>query len=228
MQKPLFLLAACWLSYSISFTQNSTSNDVEVYSDLLYADEASAQNDSLQRLNLVLPKGKVRAPLLIWIGGGAWSYVDRNLEMDLAKHLARAGIAVASVGHRLSPAVWRDSSLNTGIQHPEHAKDIASALKWLFDQAPQYGYDRDNLFIGGYSSGGHLAALISLDRSYLKAEGLPANIIRGVIPISGAYDIVAYREALAAGGVQSLPSCTSMQSLERRLRSCATPPPPAT
>ncbi len=129
MQKSFSFLAAFFLFSSIAFSQTGPLYEVNVFSDLLYADETSPEDDSLQRLNLALPKGKAKVPLLIWIGGGAWSYVDRNLEMDLAKQLAQAGIAVASVGHRLSPAVWRDSSLTTGIQHPDHAKDIASAFK---------------------------------------------------------------------------------------------------
>jgi len=66
MQKTLFLLAACWLSCFISFTQTSPLYELEVVSDLLYVEEASVKDASLQRLNLVLPKGKVSAPLLIY------------------------------------------------------------------------------------------------------------------------------------------------------------------
>jgi carboxylesterase type B len=177
----------------------SQSENYEVFYDLPYLSEELATNDSLQRLNLVLPNENDNPPILIWIGGGAWSYGDKNQEMDLAKKLASKGIAVASIGHRLSPAIWRDSALNTGIQHPQHIKDIAASVKWLFENADNYGFDRNNIFIGGYSSGGHLAALIGLDNKYLNQIDLSPGIFKGIIPISGTYDIVDYHNVFLNG-----------------------------
>ncbi len=171
----------------------------EVFNDLLYMSKESVSDDRLQRLNLVLPKVNRKVPLLIWIGGGAWSYGDRNQEMDLAKKFASSGIAVASIGHRLSPATWRDSTLNSGVQHPKHVEDAASSVKWLFENSDKFGYDRENIFIGGYSSGAHLAALVSLDKKYLNKVGLSPQIFKGVIPISGTYDIIDYHQVFLNG-----------------------------
>ncbi len=139
-------------------------------------------------------KGQSDYPLLVWIGGGAWSYVDKDQEMALARRLAEQGIAVASVGHRLSPAVWRDPALDRGIQHPAHIEDIANAFAWLWKHAPEYSYDRDAIFLGGFSSGAHLAALLCMDGRRLDRVGLSTQNIRGVIPISGTYDIADYHQ----------------------------------
>lgn len=181
--------------FSTSFAQTDTKRKTKEFVDLRYLDESQVEVDSLQRLNLVLPVGKEDFPILIWIGGGAWSYVDRYMEMDLSRTFAEAGIAVASVGHRLSPAIWKDPKMNKGIQHPKHVEDIAAAIKWIYDHAQTYGYSTDKIFLGGFSSGAHLAALICLDESYLKKVGLSKNLIKGVIPVSGAYDIENYHEA---------------------------------
>lgn len=180
-----------------SFGQTKTKYEVSEISNIDYLGVRSV--DTIQKLNLVTPDGIEDYPLLIWIGGGAWSYVDRNVEMDLAKKFAEEGIAVASIGHRLSPATWRGSTLNKGIQHPEHVKDIAASFKWLYENAEEYGYDKDKIFVGGFSSGAHLAALIGLDDSYLKEVGLSKDVIRGMIPISGTYDIMNYHEVFATG-----------------------------
>ncbi|WP_299535545.1 alpha/beta hydrolase [Ulvibacterium sp.] len=196
MKKAILVLTAVLLVGQISFGQ---SEDFEVYNDLSYLNKESVSNDSLQRLNLVLPSNKEKYPLLIWIGGGAWSYGDRNQEMDLAKKLAAQGIAVASIGHRLSPAIWRDSTLDKGIQHPKHIEDVAAAVKWLHDNAATYGYDKEGFFIGGYSSGAHLSALISLDNTYLNQVDLSVELFKGVIPISGTYDIVDYHNVFLNG-----------------------------
>jgi len=197
MKRTLFLSTLVLLIAKSVFTQ---STEYTIHKDLAYLKKELTTNDSLQRLNLVVPNSNASSPLLIWIGGGAWSYVDRNQEMGLAKKMAAEGIAVASIGHRLSPATWRDSTLNTGIQHPKHIEDLAASVKWLYNNAANYGYDQEKMFIGGYSSGGHLAALICLDSTYLSDVGLSPQLFKGVIPISGTYDIADYHEVLQNSG----------------------------
>ena len=76
---------------------------------------------------------------------------------------------------------------------------MAAAVRWLYDHASRYGYDQEKIFIGGYSSGAHLAALISLDERYLEKVGLSTNLFKGVIPISGTYDIVDYHQTFLNG-----------------------------
>ena len=174
--------------------QVSSDGSLKEIRDLLYVDKVEVKNDSLQRLNVVLPSEGDDFPLLIWIGGGAWSYVNRDMEMDLGRRFASRGIAFASVGHRLSSAVWKDPTLESGIKHPEHVKDVASAFRWLYERASRFGYDRDKIFVGGYSSGGHLAALLGMDSTYLNEVSLSPSNIRGMIPIAGAYDILDYYE----------------------------------
>lgn len=173
--------------------------------DISYIETDGVEEDTLQQLNLILPKeDNVNIPLLIWIGGGAWSYVNKDMEMDLAREIVKEGIAVASVGHRLSSAVWRDSTMNTGVEHPTHVKDIALSIKWLYDHALEYGYDKEQIFVGGFSSGAHLSALVSLDDRYLSELDLPKGLIKGVIPMSGTYDVVDYYETFLNGNRPAL------------------------
>jgi acetyl esterase/lipase len=197
-QSLCFILFCCFTV--IGFGQTPSPGSIKEFVNIPYLEPSQMEVDSLQRLNLVIPEGTEGTPLLIWIGGGAWSYVDRHQEMDFARKLATEGIAVASIGHRQSTAIWRDSSLNSGIQHPKHIEDVAASVRWLYQNASKYGIDRDQFFIGGYSSGAHLAALLCLDSSYLLQENLPASLFQGVIPISGAYDITHYYEVMLNGG----------------------------
>lgn len=198
------LLVAFVCLPALAYAQPGPPIHLRGIDNLLYADPSDVENDSLQRLNLVLPSHPTNPPLLIWIGGGAWSYGDRHVEMDLARALAREGIAVASVGHRLSPAIWRDPALNEGVQHPAHIEDVARAFRWLHDNAANYGFDKGRMFVGGYSSGGHLAALLSLNERYLRVQGLSTANIRGVIPIAGVYDISDYHRVFLASDNSSM------------------------
>jgi hypothetical protein len=159
-----------------------------------YEDEAL--DSDLTQVNLLLPEGVENPPVFMWIGGGAWAYVDRHQEMDLCRKLATRGIAMVSVGHRLSPALLSEPKRTEGIKHPEHVKDVAQAFKWVYENAEKYGYDHANIFIGGFSSGAHLSTLLAMDNRYLKAVGLSNEMIRAIIPVGGGYDIPHYKEVL--------------------------------
>ena len=146
------------------------------------------------KLNLFLPKGNTNPPLVMWIHGGAWAAGDRWDEIKLAKKFVEQGIAVATINHRLSPAVRMDSSLTKGVIHPAHIKDCAAAFAWLYEKAEIYGFDREHIFVSGYSSGAHLSALLALDPKYLGEHDLELSAIRAAIPIAGAFDLEKYYE----------------------------------
>ncbi len=165
------------------------------FTNISYVQTTGGERDSLQMLNLVVPVTEKSAPLLLWIGGGAWSYVDRHMEMDFAKQMAAQGIAVASVGHRLSPATWKDPAMDKGVKHPKHIEDVAAAFAWLLKHAEAYGYDPKRIFVGGYSSGAHLSALLTLDDQYLGKHGCTLGDVQGLVAISGTYDIQDYYQA---------------------------------
>ncbi|MEL6652943.1 MAG: alpha/beta hydrolase, partial [Bacteroidota bacterium] len=212
MLRSSLLLCLC-LSTMIACSQNDSLSRVKIIENLAYLPAEQTVVDSLQRLNLALPEGPNKTPLLIWIGGGAWSFVDRHKEMDLARQFAAEGIAVASIGHRLSSAVWADSSRNEGVQHPTHIQDLAAAVKWLYDHTDTYQIDREQIYIGGFSSGAHLAALLSLDERYLAKHNLSLDILKGVIPVAGTYDIADYHTAFANSATRSALAVTHVEAV---------------
>jgi acetyl esterase/lipase len=157
------------------------SAEVEVVRNLAYYEGPNA-DPVRHRLDIYLPKGQKGFPVLFFIHGGAWMHGNKNhfgIYAALGRCLARHGIALVSPNYRLSPAV----------KHPEHVKDVARAFAWTCKHIAQYGGRPDEIFVGGHSAGGHLAALLATDERYLKAHGLTLAAIRGAIPISGVYSI---------------------------------------
>src|SRR5262249_49553531 len=71
----------------------------------------------------------------------------------------------------------------------EHIKDVARAFAWTSRNIGKYHGRTDEIFVCGHSAGGHLVALLATDESYLKAEGLSLQAIKGAIPMSGVYRI---------------------------------------
>ncbi len=68
--------------------------------------------------------------------------------------------------------------------HPAHAEDAAAAWAWVVRNISKYGGDPERVFLSGHSAGGYLAALLSVDPSYLGRHGLKLSSIRGTIPVS--------------------------------------------
>ena len=206
LKSPFFIFLACLTAGFLLFSAfRADSNPVKTAKDyplkeisnISYYDDPALDSD-LTQVNLILPEGVENPPVFMWIGGGAWAYVNRHQEMDLCRKIAKQGIAVISVGHRLSPQLLREPKKKEGIKHPEHIKDVAQAFKWVYNHANEYGYAQQNIFIGGFSSGAHLSTLLAMDKRYLKNLGLSTDNIRAIIPVGGGYDIPHYKKLLIA------------------------------
>ena len=163
-----------------------------------------ADADPAHHLDLYVPETPERSPVLIWIHGGAWAVGSTAQERAVATRIAEQGIVVAAIDHRRSPATWIDPTLDDGVVHPAHVSDCARAIAWLRAEVDAYGGDPERLVVGGFSSGGHLAALLAVDPRYLRAAGLEPEVIRAAVPVAGAYDLEAYYVSHVEGNGQEM------------------------
>jgi len=156
----------------------ATKFEVKTVSNIAYYDGEGA-DEKKHTLDLYLPAGAEKFPVLMFIHGGGWHMGDKGNRKpsSLGRKLAARGVGAAVINYRLSPAVT----------HPEHIKDCARALAWVRENIPQYGGDPTRIFVSGQSAGGHLAALLATNEKYLKEVGLSTRNIAGVIAISGVY-----------------------------------------
>jgi arylformamidase len=142
--------------------------------DLAYGDTPR------QAIDLFLPEA-ADPPLLAFIHGGYWQSQDRKRFSFVAGPLVEAGAAVAMVGYDLAPAVDMDAIVG----------QIRQALAWLHRQAAGHGFDGRRIHLAGHSAGGHLAAMaLATDWA---AAGLPADLVKGICPISGVFDLEPIR-----------------------------------
>jgi acetyl esterase/lipase len=155
----------------IALPSAETPPGVEVRADIPYSSD--------QMLDLYLPKDKQNFPVMLFIYGGSWRTGDRSTYRALGNRFARAGIAVAIPSYRLMPK----------NPHPAQIEDIAAAFAWVHSNIAQYGGDPARMYVSGHSAGGHLAALLALDEKYLRKFDLSPSAIRGVVSMSGVYDV---------------------------------------
>jgi arylformamidase len=133
-----------------------------------------------QAVDLFLPDAP-HPPLLVFIHGGYWHSQDRKRFAFVAGPLLEAGAAVALLGYDLAPAVRVEQIV----------EQVRQGLAWLHRHAGELGFDRERLVVAGHSAGGHLAAM-ALATDWGR-RGLPADLIKGVCPISGIFDLEPIR-----------------------------------
>jgi acetyl esterase/lipase len=92
------------------------------------------------------------------------------------------GFVFVSTNYRLLPDVEMDVLI----------RDVAKSLGWVHKNIAKYGGDSKRIFVMGHSAGAQLAALLCIDDRYLKAEGVPFEVLKGCVPVDGdTYDLPA-------------------------------------
>ena len=132
----------------------------------------------------VFPSKRPNAPIFIMIHGGAWRAV-RASDMAFA-----AALFVNAGAHYVVPDF--NAVQDVGGSLAPMADQVRRAVAWVHANANRFGGDRNRIFLGGQSSGGHLAA-VALTADWHKDFGLPADAIKGGLCISGIYDLAPVR-----------------------------------
>ena len=135
--------------------------------------------DDRQKLDVYMPDREPEqpAPVLMFLHGGYWVIGHKDLMGFMAPAITPA--LLVSVGYRLAP----------GAKYPQQVEDCRAALSWVYANIADYGGDPNRIHVGGHSAGGHLAALLTLQREQRCALGLPDNVIKACFPVSGVFDV---------------------------------------
>jgi acetyl esterase/lipase len=153
------------------------STNVHLTKDIAYTNSGITKH----HLDIYQPEKPANAPVFVFFHGGSWRSGDRAQYVPLGNRFAKAGILTVVPSYRLAPK----------NPHPAQVEDAAAAFAWTVRNISRHGGDTNNIFIGGHSAGGHIAALLALEPTFLKKFDLSPRIIRGVVTISGVYDLLA-------------------------------------
>jgi arylformamidase len=135
--------------------------------------------DPKQRLDLYFPGQAPRqAPVFLFIHGGGFREGDRRQYGYVAAPLAARGVITAVMSYRLVPHVY-----------PSQVTDVELAVAWLVNNIGRHGGDPGRIYVGGHSAGAILSALLGVRTDWQSARGLPPDIIKGIVPVSGPYDL---------------------------------------
>lgn len=156
----------------------------------------------------VFPARTPNAPIYIHVHGGGWLRGEAKDFAFAAEMFVDAGVnfvvldfaQVDAFGGDLAPMV----------------KQVRTAIAWVYGHAKDFGGDAARLYIGGHSSGGHLAAM-ALTCDWETEFGIPSTFIRGGLLISGIYDLKPARRAKAFDYVTFTDASEEAMSPQRHL-----------
>ncbi len=118
------------------------------------------------------------APVFIYIHGGYWRALGKDDSSSMAPAFTRAGAVVVAVNYSLAPAVTLDRIVD----------QVRRAVAWVQRNIAAHGGDPGRLHVGGSSAGGHLCGML-LACGWQRELGLPGDVIRGALLLSGLYDL---------------------------------------
>ena len=112
------------------------------------------------------------AATLLFFHGGYWQRNAKEGFSFVAEGPLAHGFHVAVAGYTLAPETPMD-----GI-----VREVRTALRWLHEQVATLGGDPGRLYVGGWSAGGHLAAML-----------MDEPLVAGGLAISGLFDLEPIR-----------------------------------
>ena len=126
----------------------------------------------------IFPAKEQGAPLLVFIHGGYWFRCNSKDYSFVANGLVSRGITVAVTNYSLCPKVTIS----------EITRQSRAVISWLHREGPNFNADPSRIFVAGHSAGGNQVGMLS-STDWLGEYGLPNDVIKGGIPISGVFDL---------------------------------------
>jgi uncharacterized repeat protein (TIGR01451 family) len=167
---------------SMVVTGQYVLNKVESHFNLAVA-PPPYEGSTKHQLDIYHPRGLTNNRVVLFIHGGAWKQGDKDMYLELGNTLAGYyGLTTVIANYELSDT-------NNSAVHPDHIDDVANAFAWTYTNIWRYGGDSNRLFVFGQSAGAHLVSLLVTDCHYLEDRQVPCDAIKGVIAMSGAYDL---------------------------------------
>ena len=130
----------------------------------------------------IFPAARKGAPVHVFIHGGYWRSLDKDIYSHLAGPMVAAGATVVLPDYDLCPKVRI-----TDIVH-----QMRRAIIWVYKNITKHNGDPKRIYVSGHSAGGHLTAMM-VATNWSKEGRLPNNLIKGSAPLSGLFDSQPHR-----------------------------------
>jgi arylformamidase len=163
--------------------------DPPTYAEFFVSESAKARADLTCQLDVrfgptieetldIFPANDRNAPIMVFIHGGYWRRLSSKEFSLVARGPVARGFTVVVTNYALCPKVTL----------PEITRQSRAAVAWIYNNERLFAGSRDRIFVTGHSAGGHQVARL-LSTPWKQDYGLPADIIKGGLSISGLFDL---------------------------------------
>ena len=181
--------AALDVQYDSRGTVADFASYLQHYADLTRVAKASlpcVQNlaygdQNVERLD-IYPAARTNAPVLVFLHGGDWRSLSKEDSGFGAPAFVGAGACFVVPDFTLVPDTRIDAM---GAQ-------LGRMLAWVWQNIGSHGGDPSRIFIAGHSSGANLVCQL-LATDWAQHAGVPADIVKGAVVISGLGDLEPVR-----------------------------------
>ena len=157
----------------------TVQNDIRVTTGITYLTASNWE----AKLDVYRPATPGPHPTILHIHGGGWTGGSRESVVLRTLPFVQMGFAIVNVSYRLARVA----------PAPAAVEDCLCALKWVAQNAKEYGFDLSRLAVTGYSAGGHLALTTGmvpesagLDR---QCPGAPLPKVAAIVNWFGITDV---------------------------------------
>lgn len=199
MKTKLIIIAALFFGFSafsqekINLYPNGVPNSKPSTVTETGADKGLFKGITNPTLEYIKPE-KPNGTAIIVIAGGGYGVIVYNGEgLGTAKSLAEKGISAFVLKYRLpSDEIMQDKKIGP-------LQDVQQSIKYLRENADNYGIDKNKIGVMGFSAGGHLAstAATHFEKSYI--ENVQNTNLRPDFQIL-VYPVITMQDALTHGG----------------------------
>ncbi|MFH2045771.1 MAG: alpha/beta hydrolase [Pseudomonadota bacterium] len=130
----------------------------------------------------IFPAKQPDAPIIVYIHGGYWHSLSSKEFSVVATGPNAHGFTVVLPNYSLCPKVTIT----------EITRQNRAFIAWLYRNARKFNGNPERIFVCGHSAGGHQVGMLAAT-DWPGEYGLPENIIKGGIPISGLFDLFPFR-----------------------------------
>jgi pectinesterase len=172
----------------IEVAKPTIPKNISIKKDIVYT--SIKQRDL--HLDIYYPRSKKQKhPAVLLIHGGGWKSGDKSQNEAMALQLASKGYVAVSAEYRLSPEA----------QYPAALQDLRTAIRWMRNNASDYGLNKKKIAVLGVSAGGQLAALLGTIHNQKTTGDAKSNkrinSIQAIINIDG---VLAFKHPKSSEG----------------------------
>ncbi len=150
---------------------------------------------ALETMDIFRPANADGAPVHVYIHGGYWRSRYKEDFSYVAEPLVDAGAVVCVVNYALCPDVTLD----------EIVRQMRACCTFLWRNPEVHGGDVNRIHASGHSAGGHLTAMLMATDWPGYEAGLPKDLLKSGVLISGIYDLAPIMDVSVQAEVQLTP-----------------------